>query len=165
MLNTLSALSALVFLLNLSPNGSESKEVNIKSKPSRVISVKQSKIETIKEKVIVSPHATKNYKDIVVDITYYTNFDDEMQGGQNDRRGVPLVSHEGRVIAMPADIPYGSFINIDGMGEFKVVDTGGAIVWLDENTCKVDVFVPNVGVDWLINNTVREKRTARLYFN
>lgn len=165
MVSTLSTLSAVIFLFNLSPQGSENKEVKIKSKPSRVISEKEIKVEEVKEKIIESPNQTDNYKDIVVDITYYTNYDDEMQGGQNDRTGVPLKSHEGNVIAMPSDIPYGSYINIEGMGEFKVVDTGGAILWLDENTCKVDVFVPDVEVDWLICNTEREKRSARLYFN
>lgn len=164
-MNILSALSAILLLLNLSPKTIENTEVNITSKNPRIISQKEMKVETVKEKVITSPNATDNYKDIVVDITYYTNYDDAMQGGQNDRRGVPLTSHEENVIALPADVPYGSYINIDGMGEFKVVDTGGAIVWLDENTCKVDVFVPNVEVSWLINNTVREQRTARLYFN
>lgn len=165
MTNILSALSAILLLLNLSPKTVENKEVNIISKNPRIISQKEMKVEIVKEKVITSPHATDNYKDIIVDITYYTNYDDEMQGGQNDRRGVPLASYEEAVIALPADVPYGSYINIDGMGEFKVVDTGGAIVWLDDETCKVDVFVPNVEVEYLINNTTREKRSARLYFN
>lgn len=168
MVRTLSALSAAIFLFNLSPK--VNKEVRIQTKPTRIISEKKVKVEVVKEeiieeKIIESPNQTDNYKDIIVDITYYTNYDDEMQGGQNDRTGVPLKSHEANVIAMPADVPYGSYINIEGMGEFKVVDTGGAIVWLDENTCKVDVFVPDVEVDWLIKNTEREKRSARLYFN
>lgn len=103
------------------------------------------------------------YKYIRIFVTYYTNIDDELQGGQLDRRGVPLVSHH-KPVAMPADVPYGSVLDIEGLGEHNVVDTGGAIVWLDENTCKVDMFIPNVTVDWIINNTENTWYDAKLYY-
>lgn len=103
------------------------------------------------------------YKQLRVFVTYYTNIDDELQGGQNDRRGVPLVNHY-KPIAMPADVPYGSILDIDGLGEHTVVDTGGAIVWLNDTTCKVDMFIPNVSVDWIINNTENKWYDAKLYY-
>lgn len=152
--------SVLLILLNLSPISNM--EI---SKANEVYCRYDSSIESKVEDSIALKTSTRKYKDIVVHITYYTNYNDMMQGGQNDRIGVPLKSHGEPIVAMPSDIPYGSYIDIEGMGNFKVVDTGGAIVWLDENTCKVDVFVPDVDPSWLVYNTVKESKKAKLYIN
>ena len=48
--------------------------------------------------------------------------------------------------AAPDDIPYGSVMVLDhpvnGSNEYKIVDTGGAIRWVDSETCRIDIFVP-----------------------
>lgn len=108
--------------------------------------------------------AKKNYTEILVHITYYTNIDNELQGGQYDRRGNLLVE-QGNVIAMPMDVPYGSYLDIDDMGLYKVVDTGGAIVWLNNYECKVDMFIPNVSEEWIYANMTNVTKKARLYVN
>ncbi|GAB6170403.1 hypothetical protein JCM1393_28630 [Clostridium carnis] len=159
MLEYLTIASIGLFLFNFTPNKQNVSYEDIKSKNPRVITEMSSNVKIIKKE------QKKNYKDLTVYITYYTNFDDLLQGGQNDRRGVPLKSHGEKIIAMPQDVPYGSYIDIEDMGKFKVVDTGGAIVWLDENTCKVDIFVPDVDYQWLCNNTVKEIKQAKLYIN
>ncbi|WP_125154856.1 hypothetical protein [Clostridium rectalis] len=70
-----------------------------------------------------------------------------------------------KVCAMPKEISYGSILHIDGMGSHKVVDSGGAIRWLNENKteCKVDIFIPNVSERWIINNTENRIVDAVLY--
>lgn len=160
MLQNLGMLSVVMFLLNLSPQNINVTLDKIQDKNPRVISEMSATVETIKEE-----SKKANYKDITVYITYYTNIDDELQGGHNDRKGVPLIAHSENVIAMPSNVPYGSYLDIEGMGEYKVVDTGGAIVWLDDNTCKVDVFIPDVSYEWIYTNTENEVRKARLYLN
>ncbi|HCL4447139.1 TPA: hypothetical protein N2D16_002744 [Clostridium botulinum] len=102
---------------------------------------------------------------IKVHITYYTNIDNTLQGGQLDKRGKDLTAHNMKVCAMPKDISYGSILNIEGMGSYKVVDSGGAIQWLNENKteCKVDVFIPNVSEQWIINNKENKIANASLY--
>lgn len=161
MLDRLSGIGVLLWLLGLSPQGDVDAEKMVVEKATTIVSEVpiQSQETLSKEKV------GKRYKDITVKVTYYTNIDDALQGGLNDRIGVPLTSHSMPVIAMPSDVPYGSYLEIQDVGTFKVVDTGGAIKWLDSNTCKVDIFVPNVSYDWLINNTQNYTATARLYYN
>lgn len=82
-------------------------------------------------------------------ITYYTNINNALQGGCYDSRGKLLTSHGMKVCAVPSNIPYGSLIELEGMGTYKAVDTGGAIKWTSSNTMKVDVFVPNVSTEHL----------------
>ena len=45
-------------------------------------------------------------------------------------------------IATPSDIPFGTIVEIEGMGTFKVLDRGGAIRRINGNTIKVDVWCP-----------------------
>lgn len=89
-------------------------------------------------------------------ITYYCNFNDAMEGGQHDKKGKLLTSHHEPVVALPKNVPYGSYLildkNVNGNNIYKCVDSGGAIKWLDENTMKVDVFIPNVTPQWIEQN-------------
>lgn len=160
MLQNLGVLTLAMFLFNLSPGTIENTPEKIEAKNPRVISEMSAKVETVKEET-----KKANYKDITVYITYYTNINDSLQGGHNDRIGVPLKDHGENVIAMPEDVPYGSYLDIEDMGEFKVVDTGEAIVWLDDSTCKVDVFIPDVDYEWIYTNTENTVKKARLYLN
>ncbi|APR02514.1 TPA: hypothetical protein ACXDAY_002198 [Clostridium botulinum] len=107
----------------------------------------------------------RQIKSIKVYVTYYTNIDNDLEGGQLDKKGKNLTSHNMKVCAMPKDITYGSILNIEGMGNYKVVDSGGAIQWLNEDKteCKVDVFIPNVTGEWLINNKENKIANATLY--
>lgn len=107
----------------------------------------------------------RQVKSIKVYVTYYTNENNNLEGGQLDKKGKSLTSHNMKVCAMPKDVSYGSILNIDGMGNYKVVDSGGAIQWLNEEKteCKVDVFVPNVTGQWLINNKENKIANATLY--
>jgi len=92
-------------------------------------------------------------------ITYYCNLDNSLQGGLNDKKGIPLTNYNYPVIALPSDVKYGSKATFDesinGSNEYTNVDTGGAIVWLnDEHTeCKADVFIANVSESWIMRNT------------
>lgn len=48
----------------------------------------------------------------------------------------------GGTIAAPSDIPFGTKIKINGLGTFKVQDRGGAIVRVNSNTIRVDIWKP-----------------------
>lgn len=161
MFDRLGVIGLLFFIFGLSPADGSTIDDSVIEKATTVISENpiQSQETLSKEKV------GKRFEDIIIHVTYYTNIDNTLQGGKNDRRGKPLTSHSMPVVAMPSDVPYGSYLDIKDHGTFKVVDTGGAIKWIDENTCKVDVFIPNVSYDWLINNTENFTTTARLYYN
>lgn len=107
-------------------------------------------------------------KEVLCHVTYYTNNDDRLQGGHTDKKGNYLVSHDEPIIALPRDIPYGSYLVFDEpvLGEtiYKNVDTGGAIIWLNDYEMKVDVFVSNVSLDWIINNLNNKIVSATLYY-
>ena len=106
-------------------------------------------------------------KEVLCHVTYYTNINDNLQGGHKDKKGNHLTSHGEPIIALPSDIPYGSYIIFDEpiLGEtiYKNVDTGGAIVWLNDYEMKVDVFVPNVSLEWIVNNLRNKTVKATLY--
>lgn len=106
-------------------------------------------------------------REVLCHVTYYTNINDNLQGGHKDKKGNHLTSHEEPVIALPSNIPYGSYIIFDEpiLGEtiYKNVDTGGAIVWLNDYEMKVDVFVPNVSLEWIVNNLHNKTVKATLY--
>lgn len=161
MFDRLGVIGLILFLFNLS----SADEVALKNKFIERESTTISELPLKSQETLSKEVVGKEFKDIKVKVTYYTNINDTLQGGLNDRRGVPLVSHGMPIVAMPSDVPYGSYLNIDGVGTFKVVDTGGAIKWIDDETCKVDVFIPNVSYDWIINNTENFTATARLYYN
>lgn len=107
-------------------------------------------------------------KEVLCHVTYYTNINDSLQGGNKDKKGNNLVSHDESIIALPRDVPYGSYLIFDEpvLGEtiYKNVDTGGAIVWLNDYEMKVDVFVPNVSLEWIINNLHNKTVKATLYY-
>ena len=107
-------------------------------------------------------------KEVLCHVTYYTNNDDRLQGGHTDKKGNYLVSHDEPIVALPRDIPYGSYLVFDEpiLGEtiYKNVDTGGAIIWLNDYEMKVDVFVPNVSLGFIINNLNNKTVSATLYY-
>lgn len=104
-------------------------------------------------------------KEITVHITYYTNQNSSLEGGEFDRVGKPLTSYEENICAMPSDVPYNSILSIDDMGDYKVVDTGEAMRWLNEEKmeCLIDIFIPNVTTEWLNSNTQKKTKKAILY--
>lgn len=80
-------------------------------------------------------------------ITYYYADNTPLQGGYNDKYGKPLKSHQYPICAAPSDIPYGSIMILDhpvnDSIEYKIVDTGSAIRWIDGDTCRIDIFIPD----------------------
>lgn len=161
MFEKLGVIGVLFLLFNQAP--SENHDLGDRVVEKSTIIIAEAPIQS--QETLSKEKVGKKYKDINVHITYYTNIDDALQGGHNDRKGVPLVSHNEPIVAMPADVPYGSYLEIDGVDTYKVVDTGGAIQWTDSKTCNVDVFIPNVSYDWIIQNTDNFTATARLYYN
>jgi predicted RND superfamily exporter protein len=79
----------------------------------------------------------------------YTNSNSRMEGGQYDKQGKRLTSHDMPIVALPKDIPYGSIVIFDEaiLGDtcYTNVDDGGRIIWLnkEKTKCKVDIFMPN----------------------
>ena len=54
-------------------------------------------------------------------------------------------------IAMPKDIPFGTRVYIEGLGEYTCEDRGGAITYTNDGTMKVDVYIPNATQKQLMN--------------
>lgn len=108
-------------------------------------------------------HATKpEPRKINVRISFYTNQDNALEGGQYDKQGGLLLDYDYPIVAMPADVPYGSKLVIKGI-IFTVVDTGSAMKWTGENECNVDVFIPNKTTEWLNEHTGVFYSEAELY--
>lgn len=107
-----------------------------------------------------------NYREIELEVTFYSDEENEMEGGKYDRRGKILADYPYKVCAMPKDVPYGSQIEIWGE-MYEVVDTGGMIKWFDEEKtgCKVDIFIPNKTSEWLNENTGKFYTTGKLYYD
>lgn len=108
-------------------------------------------------------------KEVTCKITFYYADNNSLQGGHNDKKGIPLRSHSEPIVALPSDISYGSYIEFDeairGYTMYKNVDTGGAIKWLSDDTLVVDVFVPEAtSYEWLINNVENTTITGRIYY-
>lgn len=129
-------------------------EVNINNKY-KPIERKLNKTYILKtDKVITTPKK----KRVKFHVTYYTNKNNRLQGGQLDKKSKPLISHNYPVLALPKDVPYGVRVvfeeEVNGSREYINVDTGGAIKWLnkEKTECKVDIFIPNVSEKWLMNN-------------
>ena len=102
-------------------------------------------------------------------VTFYYADSNKLQGGFNDKKGVPLKSHNEPIVALPSDVPYGSYIEFDtairGYTRYKCIDTVRAIKWLDSNTIVVDVFVPEAGsYNELINMVENTTTTATIYY-
>lgn len=95
-------------------------------------------------------------------VSFYTNRDNRLEGGNKDVKGNLLVGHDMNVCATPSNIPYGSFIELDNMGLYKVVDTGGAIKWIDNDTMKIDIFIPYATIKEL-NNLGIKKVKGKIY--
>lgn len=115
------------------------------------------------EKECELEHAVKPEPiEIKVRISFYTNEDNALEGGQLDKKGKLLVEHDYPIVAMPADVPYGSILVIKGI-PFTVVDTGGAMKWTGENECNIDVFIPNKSSEWLNEHTGVFYSDAKLY--
>lgn len=148
-------------------NTNNEKDKKIKSLENNVSNLKDKNAQLKKAKLSRGGDLSsiRQVKSIKVYVTYYTNANNNLEGGQLDKKGKSLTSHNMKVCAMPKDVSYGSILNIDGMGNYKVVDSGGAIQWLNEEKteCKVDVFVPNVTGQWLINNKENKIANATLY--
>ena len=87
------------------------------------------------------------FKRVKFIITYYYADNTPLQGGYLDKYGKELLSYKVPICATPNDIPYGSVIvfahPINNSKEYNSVDTGGAIRWIDGDTCRIDIFVPD----------------------
>lgn len=106
------------------------------------------------------------YKTININciVSYYTNENSRMEGGQKDIKGNPLLGYKIKICAAPKNIPYGSFVEMDNLETYKVVDRGSAIKWINEDTMKIDVFVPNATQKQL-NSLGIKKHKAKVYLN
>ena len=107
-------------------------------------------------------------EEIKCHITYYTNINNSLQGGHYDKKGILLTDHQEPICALPSNIPYGSYLildeSINGVNKFKNVDTGDAITYLNDNTIKVDIFIPNVSEEWIINHLENKVVKGKIYY-
>lgn len=117
-------------------------------------SVEQKANETAKRKPVQLELEYSELKPekIRVRISFYSDYENELEGGKYDKKGKLLSKYNYPVIAMPPDVPYGSVVVIQGI-PFTVVDTGEAMKWVSDNECSIDVFIPGKTTEWLNDNT------------
>lgn len=124
--------------------------------------------EQKKQEEISSRGLSGEVREVECHITYYTNINNSLQGGYYDKKGILLTNHQEPICALPSNIPYGSYLildeNINGVNKFKNVDTGNAITYLNDNTIKVDIFIPNVSEEWIINHLKNKIIKGKIYY-
>lgn len=124
--------------------------------------------EEQKKRQIRSRGLSGEVKDVTCYITYYTNINNKLQGGQYDKKGKLLTSHQEKICALPSSVPYGSYLVLDeqvnGSNIFKNVDTGGSIKFLGGDKVKVDIFIPNVSEQYIINNYENKVVKGKIYY-
>lgn len=97
---------------------------------------------------------------IDIEISYYSNT-------YSDCNRIDGLSASGKYLresyiwcAAPSDVPFGTVLNISGLGTLTVVDRGSAIKWVTDNSgkkiMKLDVFIYNAS-----NRFIRNKGTFR----
>lgn len=117
----------------------------------------------------ISP-TSQNRRRVEFYITYYSNINDSLNGGHNDKKGKKLISHDMPVVALPKDVPYGSMVvfdeKVNGSEYYLNVDTGGMIKWLnsEKTKCKADIFIPNVSERYIIKNYENKVVYGWLYY-
>lgn len=117
----------------------------------------QNDITRAKDSLGFTPKSSKHVK---ITVTLYTNAGG-INGGDYDMASNLLTDIGEPCVAMPSKTGWGSYVILDEPVtleyslvpdkdiktaiKFKVVDSGGAIKWLDEEKthCKMDIFVPN----------------------
>lgn len=124
--------------------------------------------EEQKKKQIQSRGLSGRVKEVTCYITYYTNIDNKLQGGHYDKKGKLLTSHKEPICALPSSVSYGSYLVLDeqvnGSNIFKNVDTGGSIKFLGGDKVKVDIFIPNVSEQYIINNYENKVVKGKIYY-
>lgn len=130
---TLIALISMTFL-------SSSNVANIK--PEAQILVEETPQELISTPVVakVIPEET-NHQDVMLEVSYYCACElcCDIETGIT-ASGTTV--QEGRTIAMPSNVPFGTKVYIEELDHtFIVEDRGGYIKQLDDNTMRVDVYV------------------------
>lgn len=132
------------------------------------IAEEKRKAKEQKKKQIQSRGLSGKVKDVTCYITYYTNINNTLQGGQFDKQGKLLTNHSQPVCALPSSVPYGSYLVLDeevnGSNTFKNIDTGGAIKFLGGDKVKVDIFIPNVSEQYIINNYENKVVKGKIYY-
>lgn len=117
----------------------------------------------------------KRSKRVNLYVTYYYAANNSLQGGVVDKKGKTLDSHSQPICALPLDVNYGDYLildkpvvyntNFNKATTFKNVDTGGAIKWIDNNTCKVDIYVNGCSsLKWIENNLKNKTMMGTIYY-
>lgn len=152
----------------------ELKKQEIKYKKEQEEIKRKAELERLEKlKIEEENNRRQNSKEVTCLITYYYADTNTLQGGLNDKRGIPLDNYNQPVCALPSNIPYGSRLILDEpivydtslntSTEFTNVDTGGAITWINDNTCKVDIFVSGCSdLSWIESNLQNKTVKGRI---
>lgn len=101
---------------------------------------RQQELEEQKTKEIETP----SYEEILVEVSFYT-VDYRCTPNLDGITASGTYVQEGRTIALPQGIPFGTQIEIEGLGTFTNEDTGSYIAWTyDEygnSVMRVDVYL------------------------
>lgn len=129
--------------------------------------VKEEVKEVPQSNPVVETKQEVKYKEINIIATAYTSSDEDC--GKNDGITASGYMANSGVIALPKDMKFGTVLEIEGLGKKVGLDRGGAIVRIDGNTIKVDVWFPtanqakNFGVKKLKGKVLYEPKVGLAY--
>lgn len=122
----------------------EAEKLKTRLEKERLEKEKREQEELNKKRNLVDTQRSKNIdvgnsQNVSLEVSFYCSCSicSGNWGGQT-AMGIPV--REG-IVAMPKDIPLGSKLHIDGLGEFLVADRGGYIKKVN-GVYRVDVYVP-----------------------
>lgn len=102
-------------------------------------------VQDVIEQYVVEPVVEEvpplNYTEVMLEVSYYCPCDicSEEWGTMTANGGRAV---EGRTIAMPKEVPFGTEVYIEALDSTYIVeDRGGYIKTLDNNTMRVDIYV------------------------
>lgn len=134
---------ALGLAIMLMPMQASSAEILDNSMEDEILNTQTKEKEFVSTVAEMAITEQKKWVEVNIHITYYTGLICEnTHYGSVDAQGNPL---KYGTIAVPRNIPLGTVFQIEGFDtEFVGRDRGSKkyIKWLDENTMKIDMYIP-----------------------
>jgi hypothetical protein len=119
----------------------------IKNNITTTVSIPSKEVERnkfVKNEIVINGETHIYKRKINIVGTFYTN--SKADCGKTDGITKSGLRASRGIIATPPDIAFGTNIVLEdkdgNMKKYSVQDRGSAIKWIDENTMKVDIFIP-----------------------
>ncbi|MDF2881322.1 MAG: hypothetical protein K0R54_1879 [Clostridiaceae bacterium] len=113
-------------------------------------------ISEVKKEEYINTCFSEDENWINVIVSYYTNNISDCN--KTDGIGANNLKLSRGNIAMPKEYPFGTKLYLENMGVFVNQDIGGAIKRINNNTIKIDMYIPDVSEEYLRKLGIKKAR-------